>query len=53
MSADQSLSTSIVGYAGQIHVGFKVDAAAVPDPEALVAGLQAEIAELIALAPSR
>jgi diacylglycerol O-acyltransferase len=51
MSADQSLSTSIVGYAGKIHVGFKVDASTVPDPQALVAGLQAELTELIALAP--
>jgi WS/DGAT/MGAT family acyltransferase len=53
MSADQSLSTSIVGYAGSIHVGFKVDTSAVPDPHALVAGLQAEVAELVALAPHR
>lgn len=51
MSADQSLSTSIVGYAGKIHIGFKVDSSAVPDPQALVAGLQAELAELVALAP--
>lgn len=51
MSADQSLSTSIVGYAGKIHVGFKVDSSAVPDPQVLVAGLQAELADLIALAP--
>ena len=51
MSADQTVSTSIVGYGGQVHVGFKVDATAVPDPEVLVAGLQDEIAELTALAP--
>jgi diacylglycerol O-acyltransferase len=51
MSADQSLSTSIVGYAGRIHVGFKVDTSAVPDPQVLVAGMQAELAQLIALAP--
>lgn len=50
MSADQSLSTSIVGYAGSIHVGFKVDSSAVPDPHRLVTGLQAELAELTALA---
>lgn len=49
MSADQSLSTSIVGYAGRIHVGFKVDTSAVPDPHALVDGLQAELTELVAL----
>ena len=51
MSADQSISTSIIGYGGQVHVGFKVDAATVPDPEILVAGLVAELAELTALAP--
>ena len=51
MSADQSISTSIIGYGGQVHVGFKVDATAVPDPEVLVAGLHAELADLAALAP--
>ena len=51
MSADQSFSTSIIGYAGQIHLGFKVDATAVPDPQVLVAGVLAELAELMALAP--
>ena len=51
MSADQSFSTSIIGYGGQVHVGFKVDSGAVPDPETLAAGLHAELAELIALAP--
>jgi WS/DGAT/MGAT family acyltransferase len=51
MSADQSLSTSIIGYGGQVHVGFKVDAAAVPDPEFLVTALRAELDELIAAAP--
>ena len=51
MSADQSISTSIIGYDGQVHVGFKADATAVPDPEVLVAGLAAELAELTALAP--
>ncbi len=51
MSADQSFSTSIIGYGGQVHVGFKVDSTAGPDPESLAAGLHAELAELIALAP--
>lgn len=51
MSADQSISTSIIGYGGQVHVGFKVDATAVPDPEVLVEGLAAELAALTALAP--
>jgi WS/DGAT/MGAT family acyltransferase len=52
MSADQTVSTSIIGYAGQVHVGFKVDATAVPDPEVLVSGLQDEIDELTTLAPA-
>ncbi|WP_395693135.1 wax ester/triacylglycerol synthase family O-acyltransferase [Nocardioides sp.] len=52
MSADQSFSTSIIGYGGQVHVGFKVDAVAVPDPEVLVQGITDEIAELTALAPA-
>lgn len=51
MSADQSFSTSIIGYGGEVHVGFKVDAAAVPDPDLLVAGIAAEIEDLVALAP--
>ncbi|HEU5039010.1 MAG TPA: wax ester/triacylglycerol synthase family O-acyltransferase [Nocardioides sp.] len=51
MSADQSISTSIMGYAGQVHVGFKVDATAVPDPQVLVTGIHEELAELLALAP--
>ncbi len=52
MSADQSFSTSIIGYGGQVHVGFKVDATAVPDPEVLVAGLAAEVAAMTTLAPA-
>jgi hypothetical protein len=51
MSADQSVSTSIIGYGGQVHVGFKVDAKAVPDPELLVTALRAELDELTAAAP--
>lgn len=51
MSADQTLSTSIIGYDGEVHVGFKVDAAAVPDPEQLVAHVLAEVEEMVALAP--
>lgn len=50
MSADQSLSTSIVGHDGRIHVDFEVDTSAVPDPHALVDGLQSELEELSALA---
>ncbi len=50
-SADQTISTSIIGYAGQVHVGFKVDATTVPDPELLVSGLQAEL-EALAVATS-
>ena len=50
MSGDQSISTSIIGYDGQLHVGFKVDAATVPDPQALVTGFAAEVKALQALA---
>lgn len=50
MSADQSLSTSIIGYAGQVHVGFKADTRAVPDPGFLVTALEAELDELVAAA---
>jgi len=35
-----------------VHVGFKVDATAVPDPEVLVAGLAAEVAAMTTLAPA-
>jgi hypothetical protein len=50
MSGDQSISTSIIGSDGQVHVEFKVDAAAVHEPRELVTGLRAELEELRVLA---
>ena len=50
MSGDQSISSSIIGYDGQLHVGFKVDAATVPEPQALADGFAAEVEALRALA---
>lgn len=41
-----SMSVSIFSYAGDVSVGFLVDAGLVPDPEALVAGLGEELAAL-------
>jgi len=41
-----SMSVSIFSYAGDVSVGFLVDAGLVPDPEALVAGLGDELATL-------
>ncbi len=51
VSGDQTLSTCIVGYDGHLDVGFKVDLAAVPDPETLVAAFAAEV-EALRLATS-
>ncbi|HLN76416.1 MAG TPA: wax ester/triacylglycerol synthase family O-acyltransferase [Nocardioidaceae bacterium] len=45
-SGDQTLGVSIFTYAGEVHVGFKVDATRIPDPERLVAAFEAEITEL-------
>ena len=43
----QSLGTCIFTYAGQVHVGFKVDAAIVADPEVVLAGFHAELDALL------
>ncbi len=45
-SGDQTLGVSIFSYAGEVHVGFKVDATRIPDPERMVAAFEAEITEL-------
>jgi WS/DGAT/MGAT family acyltransferase len=45
-SGDQTLGVAVFTYAGSVHVGFKVDAGMVPDPEAMVAAFETEIAEL-------
>ena len=42
-SGDQTLGTSIFTYDGRVHVGFKVDTDAVPDPERLLAAFLAEV----------
>ncbi len=43
----QSLGTCIFTYAGQVHVGFKVDAGIVPDPEEVLEGFHAELDALL------
>jgi hypothetical protein len=40
------LGLSIYSYAGEVSVGFATDACLVPDPEKLVDGLEAELAEM-------
>ena len=41
-----SMSVSIFSYAGGVTVGLKVDAGLIPDPEAIVAGFERELAAL-------
>ncbi len=45
-SGNQSLGTCIFTYDGTVHIGFKVDAERVPDPESLVHAFVAELDEL-------
>jgi WS/DGAT/MGAT family acyltransferase len=45
-SGDQTLGVAIFTYAGEVHVGFKVDVGQIPDPEAMVAAFEAEVADL-------
>ena len=40
------MSVSIFSYRGEVTVGLMVDAALVPDPEQLIAGLQEELESL-------
>jgi WS/DGAT/MGAT family acyltransferase len=51
VSGDQTLSTCILGYDHHLDVGFKVDLAAVPDPETLVTAFAAEITALAQATP--
>jgi hypothetical protein len=44
------LSVSFLSYSGEVRVGVISDAGLVPDPEAIVAGLQAELGALLAQA---
>jgi 3-deoxy-D-arabino-heptulosonate 7-phosphate (DAHP) synthase class II len=45
-SGDQTLGVSIFSYAGEVQVGFRVDATRIPDPERMVAAFESEITEL-------
>jgi WS/DGAT/MGAT family acyltransferase len=45
-SGRQTLGVSIFSYAGSVRIGFKADAAAVPDPERLVDLVQDELESL-------
>jgi WS/DGAT/MGAT family acyltransferase len=49
-SGDQTLGISLFSYAGEVQVGFRVDATRIPDPERMVAAFDAEIDELLRLA---
>lgn len=51
-SGDQTVGISIFSYAGEVHVGFRVDAGTVPDPERMVAAFDAEITTLTGFAPA-
>lgn len=44
------IGVSILSYMGQVRMGVITDAGLVPDPESIVAGIQAEFAALLALA---
>jgi WS/DGAT/MGAT family acyltransferase len=52
-SGGQTLGVSIFSYAGTVRIGFKVDAATVPDPERLLALFDAELEALRALGTAR
>lgn len=49
-SGGQTLGVCIFSYADTVRIGFKVDAATVPDPEQLIAFFDAELASLQAAA---
>ncbi|MFP5253975.1 MAG: WSD1 family O-acyltransferase [Actinomycetes bacterium] len=49
-SGNQTLGTGIFSYAGEVTVGFKVDAHQFPRPEELLADFRAELEELLGLA---
>lgn len=50
LSGDQTLGTCIFTYDGNVHVGFKVDAGTIADPERLLAAFEDEIVQLQGLA---
>lgn len=47
-----STSVSIFSYDGQVMVGVMVDASLIPEPEAIVAAVDAELAELLPAVPA-
>jgi hypothetical protein len=49
-NGDQTLGVSIFSYAGRVQVGFRVDAANIPEPQRLVAAFEAEITRLTGVA---
>lgn len=48
-SGTQTVGVCLFTYAGSLRAGFLVDAESVPDPEALVAAFELEVAELVRL----
>jgi hypothetical protein len=50
-SGNQTLGTCIFTYDGNVHVGFKTDAATVAHPEQLVEAFHEELRQLVAMAP--
>jgi WS/DGAT/MGAT family acyltransferase len=52
-SGGVGLGLSILSYAGQVRLGVLVDQELVPDPEAIVAGFEAEVETLMAAAAGR
>ncbi|MBJ7358390.1 wax ester/triacylglycerol synthase family O-acyltransferase [Nocardioides sp.] len=51
-SGNQTLGTCIFTYDGNVHVGFKTDAATVAHPERLVEAFQEELRQLVQMAPA-
>lgn len=45
-SGEQTMGISIFSYTGEVHVGFRVDAGAVPEPDRLVAAFESEMERL-------
>ena len=52
-SGGVGLGISMLSYAGQVRLGVLVDQELVPDPEAIVAGFEAEVETLMAAAAGR
>jgi len=44
--AQLGLGISIISYAGKVQVGFATDASLAPNPKEIVAGFEAEVAEM-------